>query len=130
MGRPTKLTPETQKRIVDALRIGATRLDAALSAGVSYDSFNGWYNAGKQAKSGRYFQFFQAVDQAEGEARLRYTSVIARAANDGDWRAALEYLKRRDRQNWGDGVDFTSGGEKLAALVEIVEVVKTVRDEH
>ena len=129
MGRPTKLTPETQKRIIDALKIGATRLDAALSAGVSYDSFNGWYNAGKQAKSGRYFQFFQAVDQAEGEARLRYTSVIARAANDGDWRAALEYLKRRDRQNWGDGVDFTSGGEKLAALVEIVEVVKTVRDE-
>lgn len=118
MGRPTKLTPETQKRIVDALKIGATRLDAALSAGVTYDSFNGWYNAGKQAKTGRYFQFFQAVDQAEGEARLRYTSVIARAANDGDWRAALEYLKRRDRAHWGDNVDVTSGQQPLKIFIE------------
>lgn len=120
MGRPTKLTPEVQKRICDALKIGATRLDAALSAGVTYDSFNDWYNAGKQAKSGRYVQFLQAVNQAEGEARLRYTSVIARAANDGDWRAALEYLKRRDRANWGDGVDVTSGGQPI--------VVRIIRD--
>ena len=118
MGRPTKLTPETQKRIIDALKIGATRLDAALSAGVTYDSFNGWYNAGKQAASGRYFQFFQAVDQAEGEARLRYTTVIARAANDGDWRAALEYLKRRDRAHWGDNVDVTSGQQPLKIVIE------------
>lgn len=120
MGRPTKLTPEVQKRICDALKIGATRLDAALSAGVTYDSFNDWYNAGKQAKSGRYVQFLQAVNQAEGEARLRYTSVIARAANDGDWRAALEYLKRRDRANWGDNFDLTSDGQAV--------VVRIIRD--
>ena len=113
MGRPTKLTPETQKRIIDALKIGATRLDAALSAGVSYESFNEWEVKGRQARSGVYWQFWQAVMQAEGEARLRYTSVIARAANDGDWRAALEYLKRRDRAHWGDNVDVTSGQQPL-----------------
>ena len=118
MGRPTKLTPETQKRIIDALRIGATRKDAALSAGVTYDSFNLWYNTGVKGRSGRYYQFCQAVDQAEGEARLRYTSVIARAANDGDWRAALEYLKRRDREHWGDNIDLTSAGERIQVVLK------------
>jgi hypothetical protein len=47
---------------------------------------------------------------------LKYLSTIAKAAKDGDWRAALEYLKRRDRANWGDNVDVTSGNEKLTDI--------------
>ncbi len=29
----------------------------------------------------------------------------------GDWRAAVEYLKRRDNEHWGDKVDNTVGGK-------------------
>ena len=33
----------------------------------------------------------------------------------GDWRASVEYLKRRHKSEWGDNVDLTSDGKPLAA---------------
>jgi hypothetical protein len=117
MARPTKLTEETSAAIVKALAIGATRKDAAGAAGVDYRTFLNWMEAGQQARSGAFFQFFQACTQAEHKARLNYLSVIAKAANEGDWRAALEYLKRRDRETWGDNMDVTSGGKDISALL-------------
>jgi hypothetical protein len=117
MARPTKLTPETSKAILDALAYGATYKDAAEAAGVDYDTFNNWMKRGREAKSGEFFEFFGSVRQTEAAARLKYLSTIAKAAMDGDWRAALEYLKRRDRSSWGDNVDVTSGGEKVKGYV-------------
>lgn len=113
MARPTKLTPETHKAITEALAIGATYRDAAEAAGVDYTTFNNWMQAGEKSKGGQFFKFFHAVRRAEAEARLKYTKTIARAAADGDWRAAEAFLKRRDRANWGDNVDLTSGGDKI-----------------
>ena len=115
MPRPTKLTPETSKAIVDALAVGATYRDAAESAGVAYQTFLNWMQAGEAAKRGIYFEFFDQVRRAEAAARLNFTKVITKAAADGDWRAAEAFLKRRDRATWGDNVDLTSGGEKLPA---------------
>jgi hypothetical protein len=105
MARPTKLTPATSDAIIKALSIGATYKDAAEAAGVDYTTFQGWMNKGRDAKKGAFFTFFNAVRQTEAEARMYYLSVIAQAAPK-DWRAALEFLKRRDRANWGDSVDL------------------------
>ena len=109
-GRPTKLTPEAQAAIVKAIDIGATRKDAAEAAGVDYRTFLNWLERGEKAGRGIYFQFFQAVTTAEAQVRINFTAVIAKAANGGDWRASVEYLKRRDKQHWGDNVDVTTGG--------------------
>jgi hypothetical protein len=113
MSRPTKLTPEVHKAVVDALEIGATRVDAAGAAGIDYTTFLNWMERGEKDGKGIFFKFFKASALAEYRARLKYLKVIQKAADDGDWRAALEYLKRRDRQNWGDVVDVTTGGEKI-----------------
>jgi hypothetical protein len=113
MARPTKLTPETQDAIIKALSIGATYKDAAEAAGVEYETFNNWMNAGREAKKGQFFQFFHLVKRTEAQTRNNFVAVIAIAADKGDWRAAEAYLKRRDRANWGDNVDVTTGGEKL-----------------
>ena len=115
MGRPAKLTPETHKAIVDALAIGATRKDSALAAGVSFQTFLNWMETGEKAKSGRFFEFFESATKAEGEARLKYTATIATAAKAGDWRAAIEYLSRRDRENWSTRQEVTG---ILRALIE------------
>ena len=120
MPRPTKLTPETSEAILTALSIGATYKDAAEAAGVEYATFNNWMQTGEQAKSGKFFEFFYAVRQTEARARLKYLSQIAKAS-EKDWRAALEYLKRRDRPNWGDNVDVTSGGEKMEIVVRYAD---------
>lgn len=102
MARPDKLSKEAHKAIIDALAFGCTRKDAALSAGITYDTFNGWMNRGESEKRGKFFQFFHAVTVAEAEARKKYTATIAQAAAAGDWRAAETFLKRRDPDNWGD----------------------------
>jgi len=48
---------------------------------------------------------------------VNMTRMIQQAAANRDWKAALEWLKRRRRADWGDNVDFTSGGEKVKAYV-------------
>ena len=121
MARPTKLNEDTHKAIVDAVSIGATYKDAAGAAGVWYTTFNDWMTRGEKAKSGQYYEFYHAVEQAKAVAFLNYTKTIASAAAKGDWRAAMEYLKRRDRDNWGDGTELPGGGDNI--------MVRLVKDE-
>lgn len=116
MARPSKFTPEVTETIIKALQIGATYKDAAEAAGVDYDTYNEWVKAGKAAKSGRFYEFSEAVRKAEAQARLNYLSTIAQAAAKGDWKAAEAFLKRRDRANWGDAVDVTTGGDKITKI--------------
>ena len=117
MARPSKFTPEVTETIIKALQIGATYKDAAEGAGVDYDTYNEWIKAGKAAKSGRFYEFSEAVRKSEAQARLNYLSTIAQAAAKGDWKAAEAFLKRRDRANWGDVVDVTSGGQALTIKI-------------
>ena len=117
MARPSKFTPEVTETIIKALQIGATYKDAAEAAGVDYDTYNEWIKAGKAAKSGRFYEFSEAVRKSEAQARLNYLSTIAQAAAKGDWKAAEAFLKRRDRANWGDVVDVTSGGQALTIKI-------------
>ena len=91
-------------------------IEAAEAAGVDYGTFNDWMHKGEQEERGKFRQFNQQVRKAEAECRLNFTRVIQRAAAQGDWKAAEAYLKRRDRSNWGDNVDVTSGGDKITEI--------------
>ena len=118
MARPSKLTEDVKNTIVDAILHGCTYADAAGAAGVHYDTFNNWMQAGAKAKSGQYFEFFEAVSTANAECAKNFTRIIQVAAAKGDWKAALEWLKRRRPVDWGDAsrVDVTTDGEKLPAI--------------
>lgn len=105
-GRLTKLTSERHKKICDLLRAGNTRTCAAGAAGVEPLTFRNWYAKGEREQSGPFFTFFTDAARAEHEAEAMYVTVIAKAAKDGDWRAAESYLKRRHREDWGDNVAF------------------------
>jgi hypothetical protein len=114
MARPTKLTDETAKAIIEALQIGATYADAAGAAGIEYRTFRNWMQRGETVGRGKFFQFFHAVERAGAVARVAFTRVIyTSAVSEKDWRAAMEYLKRRDRETWGDSVDVTTKGAAL-----------------
>jgi hypothetical protein len=113
MARPTKFTPEVTETILKAIQIGATYKDASEAAGVDYTTFQGWMTKGQQQARGEFSTFFKAVRKAEAQARLNYLTTIAQAAAKGDWKAAEAYLKRRDRANWGDNVDVTTGGQSV-----------------
>ena len=115
MSRPTKLTPELQERIVKDISLGVSYVDASGACGIDYDTFNRWMKRGQDEARGKYFEFYGAVTTAKSTAFANFTKVITKASMDGEWRAALEYLKRHDPDNWGDSnkLDVTSGGDPL-----------------
>lgn len=50
---------------------------------------------------GKYFDFFYSVKDAEAAVRVELAGYFRAAARD-DWRAAADFLRRRDPDNWGD----------------------------
>lgn len=97
MARPTKRTPENEKKICDLLRAGNTRKCAVEASGIDYQTFSNWIHA----NSG----FSAAVSRAESEAEALHVTTIMKAAREGDWRASESWLKRRRRTEWGDSID-------------------------
>lgn len=61
VGRPSKLTPEVKKRLIDAIKAGNYYEPACRFAGIDYSTFRKWMQKGEQAKSGQYFEFFEEV---------------------------------------------------------------------
>jgi len=120
MPRPSKLTDDLRDAIVKSLTIGATRKDASEAAGIDYTTFLNWMARGAKARTGKYFEFFDAASKAEAEARINYTTIIAKAASKGEWRAAIEFLRRRDKDNWSERQEVTgAGGGDLVINVKV-----------
>ena len=95
MGRPTKLTTETQKRIVQALKLGSTHELACQYGGIKPSTFYRWMASGKLNRDPRKREFYDAVKEAEGAHALQALATIHRAAKDGDWKAGAWLLERR-----------------------------------
>lgn len=93
MARKSKLTPEVQERIVQAISMGATYELASQFGGIHYDTFNEWMK-GKP-------DFSEAVKAAEGRAVVGWLAKIEKAASDGNWQAAAWKLERRYPENYG-----------------------------
>ena len=96
MARPTKYNEEKAAQIATLLRSGCTRKDAVGSIGIDYTTFLRWIEHNPS--------FANLVTSAEAFAAVKMTTILTKAA-DGDWRAALEWLKRRKRDEWGDTIN-------------------------
>jgi hypothetical protein len=96
MSRPSKLTPEVQAAIVQAIGLGASYKDAAAVAGISYETFNEWRSNGK----GKYLQFSEAIEHEQSAAVLRHLAVINNAAAKGDWKASERWLRMYRPSEW------------------------------
>ena len=95
MARPGRLayTPETVKRIVDALGAGNTRRASAAYGGISEDTLARWIK--------RYADFADAVKSAEASAEVSHVARIAQASQAGAWQASAWWLERRRHAEWG-----------------------------
>lgn len=120
-GRPTKFTPDTQNKLVQAIQMGATYEHAAAYAGISYNTFNEWMKKGEDAKSGEFLEFSEAIKEAEGRAVIGWLAKIEKAANDGTWQAAAWKLERRYPSVYGKTVQEHTGKDGQAIRIEIVE---------
>lgn len=101
MARKSKLTPETQQKITEAIELGATYELAANYGGVAYNTFNEWMKAGEDAPAGVKREFYEAVKEAEGRAAVKWLAKIEKAASEGNWQAAAWKLERRYPGDYG-----------------------------
>jgi len=106
-GRKTKRTPEVEKIITDALSLGLSVEDACAYARISRETFYVWCR--------EFSDFSDAVTRAESLLIMRASARLQKEVNapDGDWKAALEVLKRRRRNEWSDRTEVTGkdGGD-------------------
>ena len=131
MGRPTKLTPERQNRLVEAIQAGNYYKVACAAAGIDYSTFRLWMQAGEAKKNPRFSEFFEAITRAEAAAEDSAVRMWQQAMPT-DWRAAQMFLERRHPDRWGKqerldlkhagkvevehGVDVAGANALLAAL--------------
>lgn len=93
-GRPTKFNAERAAIIIDLVRKGNFKETAARAARITTHTLDNWVAAGKKAKSGRFFDFFTALELADAEAEA---VAVERWINhqDNSPEATKEYLRRR-----------------------------------
>lgn len=106
MARPSKLTPERQQRIIDAIKLGVHLETAANYGGVTYATYRLWMVKGEAARSGSYREFYDAVTRATLEIELQMVGRIVLEAKT-DWRAAEVWLKRRLPEKYGTTMKLT-----------------------
>ena len=131
-GRPSKLTPEIQDRIVAAIRAGNYVETAARHAGIDPATFYRWMERGAKERSGKYREFRKAVEKARADAEVRHVAIIAQAATKR-WEAAAWWLERSFPDRWGrrryevehsGTVQFESAYDALAPLLGRPDVAR------
>jgi transposase len=114
-GQPTKLTPEIEAKVVEALRAGNWARIAAQYAGISQRTFHNWMEWGEAGRE-PYVRFLESVRQAESATEIRAVAII-QSAMPKDWKAAMSFLERRFSDRWGRRERIThEGGESPIAL--------------
>lgn len=103
-GKPTKLTPERQAKIVEAVKAGNYLEVAAALAGVSVSALHSWKSKGELQTSGAYHDFVEAINQAKSIAEA--SAVVAvRQQFGADWRAAAWFLEHGwTRPRWASAL--------------------------
>ena len=115
VGRDTKLTPERQETILEALKTGCYIETACLYAGISVATMYNWFERGKRERERlavfsdqsvsetevAFLEFLEAVEKARATAELRAVAQIQKAASEGTWQAASWYLERSAPKRWG-----------------------------
>lgn len=98
VGRPTSLTQEVARTIIEAMRCGNFLESAAALAGVSVSSVRNWIRAGRRGQSPALAEFARAVAKARAEAEIADLNHIR---EDPSWQAAAWRLERRHPKRWG-----------------------------
>jgi len=128
MGRTTKLNPELQERIVQAITAGNDNVVSAAYAGIGERTFYRWMEDGDQAASGAMWQFRQAVLKAQADAEVRNVAIVEQAATRS-WQAAAWWLERKHNARWGRKErQEISGPDGSPLQVSLMELAKEIAE--
>jgi len=132
MPRPTKLTPETKDKIIQAIAAGNYQETAAKYAGINPNTFYTWMKLGENKKGKpAYREFREAVEKARAQAEVRNVALIQQAGQDGSWQAAAWYLERSYPTRFGrhNRVEVTgANGAAVQIDLSVEELDKRVAE--
>lgn len=96
-----KLTPELSDKLCKALAKGYSIPAACSVAGIVVQTYYNWYNKGRDAKSGKFKQFFCDVNNAQDKATYSVETVIIDSIPDNP-KDAKWWLTKRRPDTYGD----------------------------
>lgn len=118
IGRKTKLTPETQSRIVQAIRGGNYIEVAARYAGIDPVTFWNWMKRGETGEE-PFLNFFNAIKDAEALSEAEAVAQVRLASRDPkNWAAGMTWLERRFQQRWSRTDRQEHSGEVKIVMVD------------
>jgi hypothetical protein len=100
VGRPTKLTPDVEQKILLAVRGGNYRYVAARWAGTTERALQRWMLEGKKHPKSKYGKFRKALIEAEQTAEIHAIKIVLDAAKK-DAKHAQWWLERKQPARWG-----------------------------
>jgi abortive infection bacteriophage resistance protein len=101
MARPSKLTPDIQKRIGENIALGLTYRLAAESAGITYKTFNLWMTKGRNSTSGEYYRFYKSIQKCNADAAKKCLERLNESAKAGNCQVCMWILERRFPKDYG-----------------------------
>jgi hypothetical protein len=126
--RPPKLTPAIQEKITALMAGGHFAEVAAKAAGIDPRTYYAWRAKGKKSPGTPYGEFERECEKAEADSELLLVEEVRRK---GGWKGALELLKRRFPERWGDrmraqignvpGEEFKTAGPPPPAVSIIIQ---------
>ena len=91
------LTPEIHEKIVDVVAAGCALESGAAYAGVNTWTFRDWLRKGrddiKLHRNNRYTRLVKALEEARARTEITRVTRIAKAGQDGDWKADAWWLE-------------------------------------
>ena len=128
MGRPYKLTPAIQERIVQAITAGNDNVVAAAYAGIADTTYYRWMAEGLEAKTGQLKEFRDSVLKAQADAEVRNVAIVEQAATR-TWQAAAWWLERKHNARWGRKErQEISGPDGSPLQVSLMELAKEIAE--
>ena len=127
-GRPSKLTPERQKKLVDAIRAGNYYETACTYAGIDYTTFRLWMQKGEAREAKKFSDFFEAITRAQSESEARAVALWQQAMPT-DWRAAQMFLERRHPDRWGKQEKWKAEVTATVNWVELARQAQSAADD-
>lgn len=99
-GRPTKLSDEVEKDIIQAIEMGNYMETAAAYAGISKEVFYKWLRKGREQTKGRLHDFVHSIEKALAASEVHDVLNVSAAASVS-WQAAAWRLERKFPDRWG-----------------------------
>jgi len=124
----SKLNNDLINEICKLIEAGNYARHAALSVGITEQTFYNWINRGERSKSGIYFEFFESIKKSRAKAIVRNVAIVNKAAQDGDWKAAMTWLERTEPDLYGRKERIEHSSDKDSPLM-IEFVVKDNKKE-